>query len=555
MYHFLPYLLGLIVIDPTNVPDNLECATPTGWRECEATTTTSNPPTASSSTSTSSSSSSSVVVPVPTTSTTLIVGGNTYYISPTGSDSASGTTMGTAWKTFGKVFNANPVLKPGDSLVLLDGTYTRTTTGLPVVNCGSNAVDGTQAKPIKIRAANERRAWLKSDGLANAFEMNNCDWYQVVGLYGSSANNQAGTLSKSYVFKFDNSDNNVYFRLLGYHNNMWFNSHVFGNENSQNTLFEECEAYCFHRHGIMNWKTRNAVLRRNYMNSIVPNCSTSDGQFSEIDNRADGDEAMSYYGGSDGLVENNISEHSNGFHVSAIENPLDPSGNGGRRNRFYGNISIDDPGTSMHHASRETGGIKRTVIGTQIKNMLIWQYGGNGIYGRTFADTLIENVTLIKGTSNNGIASDGGGALYPCGGEANCNMTIRNSVIWDTADAGVILQVGAGSLVEYTNSVSNSPNWWTSEAPGDDSGKIRRSISLVPNYGPCYLKPAPNMKGIGKNGADLGATIWFRYQDGEITNVPLWGPAFPCGAVVQGVNDGPKRCSNVHERLHVTECQ
>ena len=35
---------------------------------------------------------------------------------------------------------------------------------------------------------------------------------------------------------------------------------------------------------------------------------------------------------------------------------------------------------------------------------------------------------------------------------------------------------------------------------------------------------------------------------------PLWDKAtgkFPCGAVVAGINDGAKRCSNIHERLNV----
>jgi hypothetical protein len=39
-----------------------------------------------------------------------------------------------------------------------------------------------------------------------------------------------------------------------------------------------------------------------------------------------------------------------------------------------------------------------------------------------------------------------------------------------------------------------------------------------------------------------------------LTNRPLWDPAtgkFPCGGVVAGINDGPRRCSNVHERLNV----
>jgi hypothetical protein len=46
-----------------------------------------------------------------------------------------------------------------------------------------------------------------------------------------------------------------------------------------------------------------------------------------------------------------------------------------------------------------------------------------------------------------------------------------------------------------------------------------------------------------------------RYQDGVLTTQRLWDPttgAFPCRAVVPGVNDDPARsCSGVHQRLHV----
>src|SRR6185312_8011799 len=46
--------------------------------------------------------------------------------------------------------------------------------------------------------------------------------------------------------------------------------------------------------------------------------------------------------------------------------------------------------------------------------------------------------------------------------------------------------------------------------------------------------------GTGTGGADRGATILYRYQDGELTNVPLWDPItgeFPHGAfTADGVN-------------------
>jgi hypothetical protein len=62
------------------------------------------------------------------------------------------------------------------------------------------------------------------------------------------------------------------------------------------------------------------------------------------------------------------------------------------------------------------------------------------------------------------------------------------------------------------------------------------------------------MKGAGDNGADIGANIVYRTENGVLTHAPLWDPAtgaFPCGAVVPGINDGARACRNLHERLNV----
>jgi hypothetical protein len=63
------------------------------------------------------------------------------------------------------------------------------------------------------------------------------------------------------------------------------------------------------------------------------------------------------------------------------------------------------------------------------------------------------------------------------------------------------------------------------------------------------------MKGAGTGGSDLGATVLYRYVNGTLTTTPLWDTgtgAFPCGAVVTGVNNGGgNSCNDVHTRLHV----
>ena len=108
----------------------------------------------------------------------------TYYLSPDGDDSNPGTTPDRPWRSFEKVLNPSRPLRAGDVVVLLDGTYTRQTTGLPHVDCRTdgNAPSGAPGRPIVVRAQNERRAFLQSDGYASGFTMEGCSWWLVEGL-------------------------------------------------------------------------------------------------------------------------------------------------------------------------------------------------------------------------------------------------------------------------------------------------------------------------------------------------------------------------------------
>ncbi|MBK8047638.1 MAG: hypothetical protein IPK16_11240 [Anaerolineales bacterium] len=44
----------------------------------------------------------------------------TYYVSPTGKDTANGTSTSTPWATFDRAWQT---VAPGDTLILMDGTY------------------------------------------------------------------------------------------------------------------------------------------------------------------------------------------------------------------------------------------------------------------------------------------------------------------------------------------------------------------------------------------------------------------------------------------------
>ena len=121
----------------------------------------------------------------------------------------------------------------------------------------------------------------------------------------------------------------------------------------------------------------------------------------------------------------------------------------------------------------------------------------------------------------------------------------------------------AGWLIESSNAAGNAhqlrpvrdPRRRRSEPSARRSRTAPTAIGL--GSGQCLALDAAALEHghrRRKDGRDIGANILYRYQGGQPTTQPLWDPAtgkFPCGAVVPGINDGAKRCTNIHERLNV----
>jgi hypothetical protein len=493
-----------------------------------------------------------------------LAGGTTYYLSPTGNDSNPGTTPDRPWRSFEKVLNPSRPLRAGDVVVLLDGTYTRQTTGLPHVDCrpDGNAPSGTPGRPIVFRAQNERRAVLQSDGSASGFTMDGCSWWVVEGLRAASRDADAPQTG-GYPVRLSKVDHVTLRRLLGSHNNRRQNTHVFAVEDSTNVLIEECEAYFFHRHAFSIWRSRFVTIRRCYANSMRYG---ERGCCSRIDNRAYGDEAFSLYGTSDSIVENSISENqANGFQIHGIANPLDPSGNGGRNNRILGSVSLDDS-VPLLVSSRMAGGTYRNAAGNEIRDFIAANMSGAGIYLRGAAGTLVEHATLYGSKGAGGLVADGGdpGMGGSCGpsNPDGCGLTARAVLSLDHRQGHGFLVSGQDNwLVEWSNASGNRFDYAPAERLDDDAGHIRHSRTLdAPEMGlgdaQCLIRVPEGsaLKSAAGGARDIGATILDRYADGKLTEQALWEPAtgaFPCGAVVAGINDGPIRCTNVHERLHV----
>lgn len=453
-----------------------------------------------------------------------------YYIAPNGTNSNFTGSYDKPWQSFEF---AIPKLEPGDTLILKDGTYESRNNWFPDIDCSRGANTGTRELPITIKAENERRAFINGNGTHPPFSIRNCSYWNIEGLHARSRDIKEVKLGRGDVVKVENSTNIKFKRLLLTHNNRYVNSQLLSIANSDNILVEESEFYWFQRHAILFGHTNNSIARRNYANSRgysdIPGGWGSTGW-------KRGQAVLTVYPGSNNIGENNVSEgQRTGISISASDETVG--------NKFFGNISLNDF-YGMLIVSRGTG-TKLMPRNTVIENAVIVAPSFYGIWGRGNKNTQVKSSSIFGGEA--GILADYektnvGDGLY--------SFFSKNTLVHQVGTYGFRM-VGQKEFshkfaASYKPKVNFSPNYnYFNEQTSD------------PMLGTCkvFIPRNSSLKDKGEMGADIGANILNRYEEGVLTNQPLWNPQtgeFPGGAIVKGVNDisGSSRF-DVHKRLNV----
>jgi parallel beta-helix repeat protein len=441
-----------------------------------------------------------------------------YYLSPTGSDTSPGTSQTAPWKTFA---HAIPSLNPGDTLNLLNGTYSLSNgTGLPTINCSSESRNGTSAAPITIQAVNERQAFISGDGSRDTLLMANCSYWNVVGLRLQSADLNVGDTSKGNVVQVNSSSHITLRRNIMAQNNRFGNTDIILLYNGTNhCLIEENEIYSFHRWGILLYTSSNNEVRRNYVNGRgygnisggYPNGGTVFG--------------IGAYNGSDSnTFENNIAENilGAGFNVE------DTASN----NTFLGNIS----GPNLTYATRigpHSGDAQPT--GNSFVNHVALTPSSIGFWSRSSKSSYNHVSVFGNSSPSAGFLSD----TDSCCSFSSYQFSVTNSLATG---------ITSGTAFKIVNLSGNTFNF-------DHNSSFNNALTLGvgltstnqlsadPGLGSCYLwAPASSrLKGAAADGGDIGANVVFQYAGGNLTSVPLWdsttgAPVFR-GATVAGLND------------------
>lgn len=475
------------------------------------------------------------------------------YIAPGGDDAAAGT-IDAPWGTFAR---ALPELAPGTSLVLLDGTYEASTTGLLDIGCGDggNAVDGTAEQPIAVRAEHERAALLVGGGAATAIRVMGCGFWRVNGLRamgGDLLGSEGGTQSDLvYVSGVHDS---VFRRLLVTHNNRIFNTMLVGIDGSVDVLFEEIEAYDFHRDAFQIYDSERLTFRRCYTNSRghadLPDCNGEvDPEVPYCSFPADGgDSGFSIYQNVGGIrFENCVSEGRVGSGISI--------GSDSRSVAIRGSIVMPDADIGILVAAWDA----RPVTGTSIAETLVLAPRQVGVYLRSTTDTLLEGVTILRSGAH-GLVADQTAASLCSELAGGCSFTATRLLVGDSVESGISVSDQDPWSLYACNAHGNGTDWPVDEVIDDDLDHIQRSASVDAGMGTAlgqcavYVPTESAVHGLTPDGEDIGATILWRVA-GPPTDEPLWDPqtgAFPCGATVAGVNDEPTvSCTGLHTRLNV----
>lgn len=477
------------------------------------------------------------------------------FIRPGGDDDADGRSPEAAWRTWPRALGR---LAPGDVLVALPGQWTdRATcpdatapclasTELPRVVCGAGVASGTPEAPITVRAVPERRAHLLSRGSTSGLHVESCAHWTFEGLFVQGADDDGAGAANVQI---QSSAFITLRRLLVDSTNRCHNVHGITLDATEGCRVEECELYRFHRHGIMNWQSRGNVLIRNYAHGgayDTAECARWD-VFRDA-----GDEGMTAYRASSILFLNNIVEGAAGaFNVHG--------GCGfGDDNVFRGNIAhrLDRDGavTDTRSPSGDCGFEEtladRDASHNTFEHQVFAGVGGVGLYANAAVDTRCDHCTFIDVEA--GVLSGDYLVSHP-----GASLHVTNTLIAGTASHGVTIANDADWSVDGLNFSGGVAGW---EGPVDPPGHANaRNVSTVdPELGGCiaYVPESSPLHASRRGGPTLGAMVLHRYDEaGAPTDAPLWDPesgAFPCGAIVAGINDHPDRgCSTVHRRLAI----
>lgn len=460
---------------------------------------------------------------------------NTFYLSPTGDNTASGTSIAAPWKTFAYAFSR---MGGGDELILLDGTYS-VTNGTGYIsylgtNSGQPPSGASLTQMTYIHALNPGQVRI-SGGLWLGRSFRKDSYIKIQGItFDDAGGDGAGSLyNTSYITIKDCGFNGSF--------GIGTNDH---NDFNDNNLIEDVWVWASRARVIaINYRSHNNVWRR----VVVRGDGCGNGGCSGSGNPNVG---ITVY------ESNNIS-FQNIMVVDRILATTDSpyadfaiaqhgSDDGGNcvgcyifgQNEWLGVMSINSPdiGYYMEPDHYDASMVMPANTPTiTIKNAVVWNSASWGFnLRRNIPNGLFENL-LASARTGTAISSQTEFQYTP----TSISNVIRNALAVGTRSSGAYTFTGTGIAANSYATISNTDAFGFNTAYSVRGTCTACASNVDPLAGsPVSLRyltrieTGSALKGTGVGGADIGATILNRYgaegsRHGEsnynaLTTTALW---------------------------------
>jgi hypothetical protein len=502
---------------------------------------------------------------------------NVYYVAPKGNDDSAGTSAA-PWRTFTRAMIA---LKPGDTLNLMDGTYTYSgnNAGNPFAVL-SVTVSGTSNNPIIIKALNEGKAIIDGGKSHDCVSVRGRSRVEINGMNFINSGRDAVTVADGSTYISFRRD---LIRDFGWNDKdchstgaaAFYTADSIGGERTTRTthiLLEDSAIYmsgfngnticnctwgpggtCANgaRIGVNNWSSGN-TFRRVWLGW--------DPNLGEVQDTT----PFQNYGSSNTLVENCFFDGTNQTR-SSVESILlshvQPYNHGTiANNAALGNIILNGSGYSIIVDDNSTQAHPtNNLLKDNVSIGNTWGFANEGDDNfHVINNTIASPTNGYRGTQpvpanitySSCSVADPASPCYKKGTGVTLNTYGLNNSYYKCTDTNPAYSKQAGGVGA---SLDNGSVLFTIESKYDnfdacspiftDPGKYIKSapgtpLTLAANYDTAtygkgaYLMVPPSLQGVSKiDGAyhiktassrDIGAEVLFRYQDGVLSNIPLW---------------------------------
>ncbi|PQP35616.1 hypothetical protein C6A37_01575 [Desulfobacteraceae bacterium SEEP-SAG9] len=415
----------------------------------------------------------------------------TYYASPAGG--GDGRSQSSPFK----INNFWGVASPGDTLYLLDGTYTDSNSMIRP----PSGVDGTSGNPITVRALNAGLALISGTTTGTPVYLTQNDYINLEDFNAHSADKDA--TSQGRVVHIRNSSYVNVRRVIAWDGDPSGNGYIFHAGSASHVLFEDCAGWGTARKIFANYQADNITYRRCFFRWTGQNNQNPFCIGLTFGYRSTNVIAENCVGTWDETGRNNT-----GLMKHAIFAADETYANGGYK--VLGNIAYSlktQSGSPVRIFSTHSNPEINPNSGFVVTNNIAYSDRGDSY---TF-DFPYSTATISYFTSI-------GGAYSQTAMRVDKQTGTVDYVIQQNSSSG---GVGATAsdydyIMFYNNSGANYTGGAMDHFATDTDPDLIGKCGNILQYG---LAEADRPK---VNGQSVGAKIQYRYVDGVLTYEPLW---------------------------------